>query len=204
MRFGHTLALIGVLIVFLIFFFFSQKNEIVNYPPKDGTVVAFGDSLVKGVGAAEDLGFISVLQGKIGEEIVNLGVPGDTTRDGLARIEEVRVLEPRIVILLLGGNDYLQKIPKEETFTNLKTIIKTLQQDGTLVVLLGVRGGLLTDGYDEAFDDLASESGVVFVPDILDGVFGKASLMSDAVHPNAAGYALIAERVYEAIKGVLR
>jgi hypothetical protein len=60
---------------FLIFFFFSQKNEIVNYPPKDGPVVAFGDSLVKGVGASEDLGFVSVLQGKIGEEIVYLDAP---------------------------------------------------------------------------------------------------------------------------------
>lgn len=193
-----------LLIVGVGYFVFFRTEHIVNYPPKEGPIVAFGDSLVKGVGAEEEQNFVALLSKKIGEPIINLGVPGDTTVDGLLRVDSVFAEEPRIVILLLGGNDYLKKIPREETFSNLKKIITTLQKDGVVVVLLGIRGGILTDGYGDAFEDLASESGVVFVSDVLDGVFGKATLMSDAIHPNKNGYAIIADRVYEEIKGVLR
>lgn len=200
----QTLVLIIVVSVGLLaYLLFSKDATITNYPPKEGSIVAFGDSLIKGVGAGESENFIALLSKKIGEPIVNLGVPGNTTVDGLARINEVLEEEPRIVILLLGGNDYLKKIPKEETFANLKAVITTLHKEGVLVVLLGVRGGVLNDRFEENFEQLAEETGVAFVPDVLDGIFGKSSLMSDAIHPNKEGYAIIADRVYEVIKTVL-
>lgn len=181
-----------------------DSKNIVNYPPKNGPIVAFGDSLVVGVGSPETEGFIMPLVSLVGEPILNRGVRGNTTVDGLARIETILELKPRIVLLLLGGNDYLRKVPKTETSENLHTIIKTLQGEGILVVLLGVRGGVLTDGYETMYEDMAQTTGSVYVENVLDGIFGNGSLMFDSIHPNREGYARIAKKVYVELEPVLR
>ncbi len=200
-----VLVVCAIIMVMLVaYFLFGSEDTFVNYPPHEGPIVAFGDSLVKGVGAPEGQDFVSLLSVKIGEPVINLGVPGDTTADGLVRLGEVTDLEPRIVIVLLGGNDYLKKIPKAETFTNLKSIVTTLQSDGILVVLLGIRGGLLNDRFEEDFEQLAEETGSVYVPNVLDGIFGKSALMSDTVHPNSEGYKIIGDKVHRALKDVLQ
>jgi acyl-CoA thioesterase-1 len=195
---------IFVCVVFVVYYFFMHSENIVNYPPKSGPIVAFGDSLVVGVGSPETEGFIAPLADLVGEPIQNRGVRGDTTADGLARIETVLELKPRIVLLLLGGNDYLRKVPKAETSENLRTLIKTLQAEGILVVLLGVRGGVLTDGYETMYEEMAQTTGSVYVENVLDGIFGNASLMSDSIHPNREGYARIAKKVYVELEPVLR
>lgn len=194
---------IFVCVVFVVYYFFMHSENIVNYPPKNGPIVAFGDSLVVGVGSSETEGFVGLLAEKVGQSIINEGVRGDTTADGLARIETVLELKPRIVLLLLGGNDYLRKVPKAETSENLRTIIKTLQAEGILVVLLGVRGGVLTDGYETMYEEMAQTTGSVYVENVLDGIFGNASLMSDSIHPNREGYTMIAERVYKKLAAIL-
>ncbi len=190
------LCVTGLLLILFTYFFFRPMH-ITNYPPKEGPIVAFGDSLVEGVGAGESENFVSLLSLKIGEPIVNMGVSGNTTRDGLARIEKVIALKPRIVIVLLGGNDALRRIPQEETFQNLRSIIARLQGEGSVVVLLGIRGGIIIDGYDTQFKALAEETGSVYVEDVLSGIFGKNELMADRLHPNKEGYKIIADRVYE-------
>src|SRR3989338_9885010 len=116
-----------VLIFLYFMFWFETFSKIANYPPRGGGIVAFGDSLVFGVGATEGHDFVSLLGGMIGEPIENLGVSGDTTLSGLARLDKVVEKHPRIVLLLLGGNDYLRKISREETFRNLETIILRLE-----------------------------------------------------------------------------
>ncbi len=195
---GGALVLIGYL------FFFSGTGEIRNYPPRSGPIVAFGDSLVYGVGASPNHDFISLLSQKIGEPIVNLGVPGDTTEDGLARINTVIEKKPRLVLVLLGGNDYLKRKPAEETFSNVGTIIDRLHASGAVVIVLGVRGGLLSDHFDTQFEALAEEKQTGYVPDVLDGIIGHATLMSDQIHPNDKGYAIIAEKVYPTLKKLSR
>ncbi len=195
---------VSFLLILGLYFFIGVREEIVNYPPKSGPVIAFGDSLVQGVGANVNENFVSLLSEKMGEPILNRGVSGNTTRDGLTRIDSVLTEEPRIVLLLLGGNDYIRRIPKEETFNNLRELILKIQESGAVVVLLGVRGGLLVDGFDTEFENLAEETGSVYVEDVLDGIFGKQALMADGIHPNSAGYALIAEKVYREIESVLK
>ncbi|MDB5224418.1 MAG: Acyl-CoA thioesterase [Candidatus Adlerbacteria bacterium] len=176
---------------------------ITNYPPHDGPIVAFGDSLVAGYGAEDGHGFVDDVSAQIGEPIVNLGVSGDTTAQGLARIDKVVALNPRIVIVLLGGNDYLRKVPRAETFANLRTIIDTLQAQGSIVVLLGVRGGLITDNFASEYAALAAQTHSVYVTDVLADLLGNKTLMYDEVHPNDAGYQVIAGRVSAALKPVL-
>lgn len=161
---------------------------------RDGPIVAFGDSLVYGTGSSGG-GFVRMLEQQLGRPIENLGVPGNTTADGLARLDEALDLDPSVVILLLGGNDFLRQVPQDETFANLGTIIERLQADGAAVLLVGVRGGLLRDHFAARFEELAKRHGTAYVHDVLDDTLGVSGYMADQVHPNDRGYAVIADRV---------
>ncbi len=200
------LLLIGILVIVvdISFFVFGRQTHIKNYPPKDGPLVAFGDSLVAGYGSTEGHDFVSLLSAQIGEPIINLGVSGDTTADGLKRIDEVLEINPRIVMVLLGGNDFLRKVPREETFATLRTIINRIQESGAIVVVLGVRGGLLSDNADQLFKKVAEETGSAYVPNVLSGLFADGRYMSDAIHPNDAGYARVAEKVLPILQKILK
>jgi acyl-CoA thioesterase I len=162
---------------------------------RDGPIVAFGDSLVFGTGSSGG-GFVKLLEQKLGQPIVNLGVPGNTTADGIARLGEVTERQPSVVLLLLGGNDFLQQQPRDQTFANLATIIERLQADGVAVLLIGVRGGLVRDDFAEHFEELAERYRLAYVHDVLDDTFGVDGYMADQVHPNDAGYRVIADRMY--------
>ena len=194
----------GFVIGAALFVVFGGEPDIKNYPPKDGPIVAFGDSLVQGVGATIGNDLISLLSKKIGEPIVNLGISGNTTAQGLERVDEVLQKEPRVAIVLLGGNDYLRKVPISETFSNLRTIIERIQASGSIVLLLGVRGGLISDRFDSYYEDLAEETGSAYVSDVLSGLITDQRYMSDAIHPNDIGYARIAERVVPVLKEIMR
>lgn len=195
-----VLALFGV----GAYFFFGGSHKIKNYPSSGTTVVAFGDSLIEGVGSTKQGGFVPTLSEQVMVPIVNMGKSGDTTADGLARIDEVLAQDPKVVLLLLGGNDYLRHIPQAETEANLKKIIEQIQEKGAVVLLLGVRGGVLSDHFSEMYQSLADEYGTAYVPDVLEGLLGKEEFMSDSVHPNDAGYAHIAERIAPILAPLIR
>jgi len=200
------LILVVSIAVFLMLPLFSQTSDIKNYPSKGTGVIAFGDSLVVGVGSAQKGGFVSKLSNYIGEPIKNYGRSGDTTTDALMRVNGVLKDDPnpKVVLVLLGGNDYLQKIPEEKTFQNLGLIITTFQNQGAVVVLLGVRGGVLRDGREEKFKKLAEDYQTAYVPDVLDGLFGNGEFMSDAIHPNDKGYEKISKKVYPVVTEVIQ
>jgi acyl-CoA thioesterase I len=174
----------------------GEHYPLTNFPPKGRIVVAFGDSLVAGVGASSpENGFIPVVAARLNVPIVNKGVSGDTTERALARIAtDITPLDPDIVLVLLGGNDILARTKPETTFAHLHTIVATLQNNGALVILVGVNG-VIGNGYNERFAALAKETGSMYIPDILDGIIGDPALMSDQVHPNNAGHLKMADKV---------
>ncbi|MCH8075792.1 MAG: hypothetical protein IIC64_08200, partial [SAR324 cluster bacterium] len=139
----------AIAIVLLMFYLLKDdpSREVTNYPPEGNTIVAFGDSLVEGIGSTEGNDFVSVLARNIGVPIENLGAGGNTTALGLDRIDKLLERDPDIVLLLLGGNDYLRRIPREITLRNLESIITKLHETGSIVILLGVRGGILRDNF---------------------------------------------------------
>jgi len=186
--------------------FFHGKGDypITNYPSSGETVVAFGDSLVSGVGAETEGGFVTMLSEMLGMPIINLGRSGDTTELGLLRIGDILKQNPKVVIVLLGGNDYLTRKPKEKIFENLRTIIATIYDSGAVVLLLGVRGGLLYDSYDDDFEALAHELGAAHVSNVLDGLLGESEFMYDSIHPNERGYEIIAERVFPVLQEITK
>lgn len=185
------------------FLLFSTDNKITNYPSSGTTIVAFGDSLVEGVGSTKENDFVSKLSRKINYPIINFGKSGDTTKDALLRLDDIFKSDPKIVLLLLGGNDYLRKTSKEETFSNLGLMIESIQESGSAVILLGVRGGILKDEYKDDFKELSEKYGTAYVPNVLDGIFGHPDLMSDTIHPNDAGYEIIAEKIYPVLNELI-
>ena len=186
-----------VLLVFLGFLFKPSKDApIKNLPSNGKDIIAFGDSLIKGSGASVDKDFVSLLSKKIGRPIINLGVPGDTTADGIKRVDELDTYDPKVVLLLLGGNDHLRKMPIKDTFRNLSVLIEHIQASGAIVLLLGVRGNLFGDVFKSEFEKLRDTYHTAYVPDVLDGLFGNAKYMEDTIHPNDAGNAIIADRIY--------
>jgi lysophospholipase L1-like esterase len=176
----------------------------VNLPPSaDGPWVAFGDSLTEGFGASEGATYPAVLGRELGVEIRNSGVSGHTTEDGLKRVDSVAALRPRVVLLCLGGNDGLNRLPRDQMLANLGAIIKRLQQEGAFVVLLGIRSATLRDQNEKLFRRLAREHGCFYVPNILSGIWGRPVYMTDAIHPNDEGYARIAARLAEELRPLL-
>lgn len=197
--------LISVFVIFFVYTKFFKEESVKNYPSAGRDIVAFGDSLIFGQGASSvDKNFVSLLSDKIDDRIVNLGVPGNTTQDALDRINDLEKYNPKVVIVLIGGNDYLKKVPIETTFKNLEKIIKKIQDSGSIVLLLGVRGGLLTDKFDTEFEKISSKYHTAYVSDVLSGLVTNMQYMSDAVHPNDLGYQKIADRVYPVLLKIIK
>jgi lysophospholipase L1-like esterase len=193
-RFVIFAMLLGVVAALLVWIF--RAASYTNLPPRSGTTwVALGDSLTAGSGASPGNDYPALLGNELGVPIINAGVPGNTTQDGLGRIEEIIRLNPKAVLLCLGGNDGLRGVPADQTFQNLAAIIDRLHQSGAFVALIGIRSASLFDKNENRFKRLAKERKVFYVPDILKGVLGNSRLMSDEVHPNDEGYAAIAKRL---------
>jgi len=194
-----------VLIGLLLFWYLSRDWEIKNYPStENGPVLMFGDSLVEGVGATAGNALPEQLGKLVGVPILNYGISGDTTRNGLTRLTPALEEDPKVAIVVLGGNDFLKKVPREETFQNLEKIVTAFQSQGAITIVVGVRSGIVGGGADEQYEDLAKRTGSVYVSDTLAGVFAHTDLMSDALHPNDRGYRQIAERLASELRDFLK
>ena len=135
--------------------------------------------------------------------ITNLGVEGETTGKALARMAAAVELKPDVVILLLGGNDYLQGVPEVNTFANLEQIIKRLQVAGSTVLLLGLDSHALKSRASEFFQKLATQYRTAYILDILAGISDRPELMSDSLHPNDLGYRMMADRIKPILQSAL-
>lgn len=174
--------------------------------PVRGPIIAFGDSLTAGYGAPKHQSYPAHLGRMLGVQVINRGRNGDTSRQGLDRIrKDVLPLRPGVVIVGFGGNDLMQRLPDDDCFSCLAEIVSALQQQGALVVLLGIRGSwLFKVDYASRFRRLAVETGCLLVPTALDGIWGYPWRMADAAHPNGRGYRLIAAHVATILAPILK
>ena len=196
-------AVLAIAVVWLIWP--SKYSRVANLDSHGPNIIAFGDSLTAGYGASAGEDYPSRLSLLIGSTVINAGVNGDTTQDALARLDtDVISRDPRIVIVGLGGNDYLRTIPISTTEANLRAIIRKIRDAHAMVVLLGFRFPSLNVNYEDMYDRVAAEERCLLVPTILSGILTDPSLKSDEVHPNARGYQLIAERVAGPLQKLIR
>jgi len=167
-------------------------------------IICFGDSLTYGTGAARNMSYPAQLSEMIGQPIINAGIPGNTTKDGLERLEsDVLERSPRIVLITLGGNDMKNGVDKTAAFQNLREIVDSIQEKDALVVIGGVKMLLWDRGYEDEYEKLAEETGALLIPNVLKGLIGHNDLMSDPIHPNAAGYEIMAKRFHKIIEPYL-
>lgn len=187
------------------FLFVSPRGEQSAEPiSATGVIVCFGDSLTYGTGASPGMDYPSRLGRKLGREVINAGVPGDTTASALNRLErDVLSASPGLVLITLGGNDLKNGVPAEEALANLIEIVETLQKNGARVIVGGLRFPMRDRGYGKAYAELAERTGVVLIPHVLDGIMGNRNLMSDPIHPNDEGYEVMAGSFYETVMDFL-
>jgi acyl-CoA thioesterase-1 len=182
----------------------SRYDKVTNLNSPGTTVVCFGDSITRGYGAASGQDYPAQLSGLLGVPVVNAGVDGDTTETALARIQnDVLSLQPRLVIVELSGNDFLNKVPHAQTFANLDRIVQACQNAGAMVVLVHAKFGLWSDPYWDGFKKISDERGVPIVKKVLSGILTNPKRMYDQIHPNSEGYGILAQRVADVVKPLL-
>jgi acyl-CoA thioesterase I len=196
--------------LFLIATIFIYSTLIQANPHK---IVVLGDSISAGYGLKNsDSGWVNIFSHKITQEfsnfeVINASVSGDTTVNGLARLPELlKVHQPKIVIIELGGNDGLRVTPLKTFRNNLKELIQKSQQHGAVVILAGMQlppslGPFYTQPFFQTYKDLAKQYQTFLIPFLLEGIGGNEKLMqSDGIHPNESAQSLIVENVYPIVK----
>jgi len=181
------------------------KREIKNIDSKGKNIICFGDSITFGYGAEPGEDYPKAMCPLLDYPIMNAGVDSDTTIRGLERFqEEVIDKEPLLVIIEMGGNDFLKKVPMETTMNNVSTMIDRAQESGAMVAIADISSGMFLREYRSRFARLAKEKNVIFIPEILRGIITNPSMKSDFIHPNAAGYKIIAQKICLAIGPYLK
>jgi len=176
------------------------KREIKNVESKGRNIICLGDSVTFGYGVEPGEDYPSELTKMTKFSIINSGIDGDTTIEALKRLDsDVLERDPLLVIVEFGGNDFLRKIPKEVTISNIKYMVESIQERGAMVAIVDISAGFFLKEYRQALAALAQEKKAIFISSILSGVITNPSLKSDFIHPNREGYKVIAQRVYRAI-----
>jgi len=164
-------------------------------------VLAFGDSLTFGTGAATGESYPAQLQSLIGRKVINAGVPGELSADGLQRLPEVlEEVQPKLLILCHGGNDFLRKQSEMVAAANVRAMIKLARDKGIGVVLIATPKPGLSLSPPVFYADIAKEFAIPFNDDALKSILRSNELKSDLIHPNARGYAQIAQAVAALLK----
>ena len=169
--------------------------------PGDGVILAFGDSLTFGTGAGETESYPAVLAQLTGRKVVNAGVPGEVSASAAQRLPELLERErPAVLVLCHGGNDLLARQDQRLIADNLRSMIRAAMERGVSVLLVAVPSPGLSLKPPRLYRELAGEFSLPLEPTVLPRIMGKSALKSDYIHPNAAGYRLLAEAIAELLK----
>lgn len=178
-------------------------------------ILAFGDSLTAGYGVQRGSGYPDRLQEKLDRlgykyHVVGLGISGDTSAGGRARMRYALAAKPSIVILELGANDGLRGLPTAQMQANLEEMIKEFQAAGAKVILAGMTlpknyTAAYVKTFEDVFRDLAKKYNLPLIPFFLEGVAGNPKYtLEDFIHPNAAGYVLVTDIVMKTLQPLLK
>jgi acyl-CoA thioesterase-1 len=168
---------------------------------RGAVVLAFGDSLTFGTGAGKEESFPAVLERSTGLKVVNAGVPGEISAEGLARLPgAIEEAQPKLVILCHGGNDFLRRMDEGAAARNVREMIKLARGKGIPVVLIATPKPTLPPSVPKFYAEIAGELAVPLDEDVMKSVLRDNSLKSDIAHPNARGYAEIAAAVERVLR----
>ena len=168
---------------------------------RNAVVLAFGDSLTFGTGAGAGESYPAVLERSTGLKVVNAGAPGETSAEGLERLPEVlEEVQPKLLILCHGGNDFLRKMDEGGVASNVRAMIRLAKAKGIPVVLLATPKPGIPPSVPALYGEIAAGEGIAFEEAAMKDVLFSSSLKSDLVHPNGKGYAQIAAAIEKLLK----
>ena len=209
-RFYCQNILIIILTFNCILFLNSCQNKLDNITNiNNGTgekILVLGDSITAGYGLKQEQAYPYLLSQKINLPVINLGVSGDRTSDALARLsKDILLKKPWMVIIALGGNDFLKKVPKTVTEQNLTEIITQIQARKAITVILGMNLGLFTDEYQDLYQRVAEETGSYLIPQVLKGIIDNPKhRQQDLIHPNQIGQKILADKITKSLEPLLK
>lgn len=177
--------------------------------PSGTRVLALGDSLTAPHGVTPGQAWPTLLAAKTGWTVVNAGVSGDTSAGALQRLPGLlEEHKPQLVLVTLGGNDMLRRLPQGQTTANLDRMLALAKTHGAKAVLLATpKPSLAGAAFNnlsaaEFYREVAKENRVPLIEDAMAEVLSKTELKGDQLHPNAAGHALLAEKIFEGLKKI--
>lgn len=172
-------------------------------------VLALGDSLTFGTGATPETAYPAVLAAATGWEVVNAGVPGDTSAQAVDRLPALlQEHAPALVVISIGGNDFLRRLPEAQTRANVRAAIEAVRAAGAQVLLVAVPRPTVAAAFTGSlsdhplYDEIAESMRVPLHPKGWSAVLGDAGLRSDAIHANAQGYAAFAQGLVNTARSV--
>ena len=173
--------------------------------PAGSTILALGDSLTAGYAADAEAAYPAVLASLTGSQIINGGVSGNTSAQALARLPALMRRQPQLVLVSIGGNDFLRKVPEADTRSNIRQIVQQIKAAGVPAVLVAVpyfTTGALFGRLSEhpMYEELAAELNVPLFKGAWAEVLGNKKLKSDQIHANAQGYRVFAEKMWAFLK----
>ena len=193
--------LIIVAIIALIIFFKKETPEVIKLNSTD-KILAFGDSITYGYGEGPNESYPYLLSRDTHTQVINAGINGDTSQEGLQRLPAL--LEDssiKLILLCFGGNDILQKVPLVELKSNLKKMIRIAKKKNIDVILISVpKVSALGLSSLALYATVADEENVELMDDLLTHVLSRSSLKNDYIHPNAKGYRYMADEIYQHLK----
>jgi len=183
--------------------------------PARKNIIFFGNSLTAAYQLSPEQGFTALIQQKVDSlglpyTCVNAGLSGETTADGVSRIEWVLQQPVDVFVLELGGNDALRGLPLAESKKNLQAIVDTVRAKypECKILVVGMMAppnlGAYADDFRKIFPALAKANGAALVPFLLEGVGGEPKLnLPDGIHPNVEGHKILAETVWKFLRPLL-
>jgi len=191
----------GIIILFILFSFLTKENNIQSLQAKE-SILAFGDSLTHGYNAPKDKSYPNILSHLSGYKVINAGINGETSTDGLKRLP--KLLEDKnigLMILFFGGNDILQGASMEVLKENLKTCIRMAKKEDIDVLLISVPN-LTLFGFSalDIYEEISREENTLLLDNMFANILEDPSLKSDQIHPNALGYKVMAEKIYKKLQ----
>lgn len=186
----------------LIFAFLSGcvDNSIKNINSRGTQIICFGDSITAGYGVKDEEKYPAILSKLLNMPVVNAGIESDTSAGALQRIKaDILERDPFLVVVEFGGNDFLYKVPMEETLENMRRIVDMIQAKGAMVALVDINADIFLGEYSPLLQKIAREKGAIFIPKAFTGLITNPRLKVDFIHPNIYGYRIIAHRIYRGI-----
>ena len=189
--------IIFVLAAFLILSACSEKQPGLPALSNNAVILAFGNSITAGNGAKPAQNYPSQLAEKLQRTIINAGIPGEISANGLKRLPDLLDKHrPTLLLLCHGGNDLIRKLGKDQLKKNLRAMIQEAINRNINVILIGVpKPGIFLDSLD-IYSQIAEEYNLPIESEIVPKVLSDNALKSDLIHPNARGYAMMADAIY--------